>query len=42
MLLLGEVPVYAAIINECNSLIEKYNSVVNALSKKEDEEVPAE
>tara|TARA_R110001583_G_scaffold24456_6_gene89206 strand:+ start:23547 stop:24323 length:777 start_codon:yes stop_codon:yes gene_type:complete len=39
---IGEVPVYAAIINECNSLIEKYNSVVNARSKKEDEEVPAE
>ncbi len=39
---IGEVPVYAAIINECNSLIEKYNSVVNARNKKEDEEVPAE
>ena len=39
---IGEVPVYAAIINECNSLIEKYNSVVNARSKKEDEEVPTE
>jgi hypothetical protein len=39
---IGEVPVYASIINECNSLIEKYNSVVNARSKKEDEEVPAE
>jgi len=38
---IGEVPVYAAIINECNSLIEKYNSVVNARSKKEDE-VPSE
>ena len=39
---IGEVPVYVAIINECNSLIEKYNSVVNARSKKEDEEVPSE
>jgi hypothetical protein len=39
---IGEMPVYAAIINECNSLIEKYNAVVNARSKKEDEEVPTE
>jgi hypothetical protein len=39
---IGEVPVYAAIINECNSLIEKYNALVNARSKKEDEEVPTE
>ena len=39
---IGEVPVYAAIINECNSLIEKYNSVVNARIKKVDEEVAAE
>ncbi|MCZ4696281.1 hypothetical protein DWB61_16585 [Ancylomarina euxinus] len=39
---IGEEPAYAAIINECNSLIEKYNSVVNARSKKENEEVSAE
>jgi len=37
---IGEVPVYATIINECNSLIEKYNSVVNARGKKDEEEVP--
>ena len=39
---IDEVPVYAAIVNECNSLIEKYNAVVSARSKKEDEEIPAE
>ena len=39
---IGDEPTYAEIINECNSLIEKYNAVLNARSKKEDEEVSQE